>query len=134
MGGSGRDRTDDSQKLCRSGLDRIQFLRIRIGLGLKNFTVHSSLMSTDQDWSKFWPDQGWIGLQFFWKLADQDWIGLRNFLLFQCDYSEHIKNFSCDSILQICKCIFCHQCQKLSRDFFTIRTASTFVHIHRWVL
>jgi len=30
-------------KLCGSGLDRIQLLRIRIGLGLKNFTVRSSL-------------------------------------------------------------------------------------------
>ena len=41
--GSGLDRTDDFQKLCGSGLDRIQLLRIRIGLGLKNFTVSSSL-------------------------------------------------------------------------------------------
>jgi len=43
MGGSGLDRTDDFKKFCRPGLDRIQFLRIRIGLGLKNFTVRSSL-------------------------------------------------------------------------------------------
>jgi len=43
MGGSGLDRTVDFQKFCRSGLDRIQFLGIRIGLGLKNFTVCSSL-------------------------------------------------------------------------------------------
>jgi len=54
------------------------------------------------DWRQFWPDQDWIGLQFFWKLADQDWIGLRKFLMFLCDYSEHIKTFSCDPILQIC--------------------------------
>jgi len=43
MGGSGLDRTDDFQKFCGSGLDRIQLLQIRIGLGLKNFTVRSSL-------------------------------------------------------------------------------------------
>jgi len=43
MGGSGLDRTDDFQKLCGSRLDRIQLLQIRIGFGLKNFTVHSSL-------------------------------------------------------------------------------------------
>jgi len=30
-------------KICESGLDRIQFYRIRTGLGLKNFTVCSSL-------------------------------------------------------------------------------------------
>ena len=46
MRGSGLDRTDDFQIFCRSGLDRIQFFRIRIGLGLKIFTVHSSLLST----------------------------------------------------------------------------------------
>jgi len=43
MGGLGLDRTDVFQKFCGSGLDRIQFLRIRIGLGLKNLTVRSSL-------------------------------------------------------------------------------------------
>jgi len=36
------------------------------------------------------------------KLADQDWIGLRKFLLFWCDYSNCIKNFCCNVILQIC--------------------------------
>jgi len=35
MGGSGLDRTDDFQKFCGSGLDRIQFYRIRTGLRLK---------------------------------------------------------------------------------------------------
>jgi len=34
LGGSGLDRTDDFQKFCGSGLDRIQFHRIRTGLGL----------------------------------------------------------------------------------------------------
>jgi len=43
MGGSGLDQTDDFQKFCGSGLDRIQFYRIRTGPGLKNFTVRSSL-------------------------------------------------------------------------------------------
>jgi len=37
--------SDDFQKFCGLGLDRIQFYRIRIGLGLKNFTVRSSLLS-----------------------------------------------------------------------------------------
>jgi len=32
------------QKYCGSGLDRIQFHRIRTGFGLKNFTVRSSLI------------------------------------------------------------------------------------------
>ena len=50
----------------------------------------------------FWPDQDWIRLQFFSKLADQDWIGLRKFMLFWCDYSNNIKNFSCDPISQVC--------------------------------
>jgi len=45
-GESGLDRTDDFQKFCGSGLDRIQLLRIRIGLGLNNFTVRSSLMAS----------------------------------------------------------------------------------------
>jgi len=44
MGGSGLDRTDDFQKFCGSGLDRIQFHRIKTGLGMKNFTVRSSLL------------------------------------------------------------------------------------------
>ena len=43
MGGSGLDRTHDFQKFCGSGLDRIQFCRIRTGLGLKNYAVRSSL-------------------------------------------------------------------------------------------
>jgi len=38
-----------------------------------------------------------------WSVAemstDQDWIGLRKYFLYQCDYSEHFKNFSCDPIL-----------------------------------
>ena len=46
MDGSGLDQIDGFKKFCESGLDRIQLLRIRIGLGLKNFTVWSSLMST----------------------------------------------------------------------------------------
>jgi len=43
-GGSRLDQTDDFQKFCRSGLDRIQFYRNRTELGLKNFTVRSSLV------------------------------------------------------------------------------------------
>ena len=67
---------------------------------IAEMSTDQDLIGLDQDWSQFWPD--WIGLQFFWKLADEDWVGLRNILLFRCDYSEHIKNFSCDPILQIC--------------------------------
>jgi len=44
IGGWGLDRTDDFKKFCGSRLDRIQFYRIRTGLGLKNFTVRSSLV------------------------------------------------------------------------------------------
>jgi len=44
-------------------------------------TDHASI-GLDQDWSQFWPDQDWIGLQFFWNLADQDGIGLRKFSCF----------------------------------------------------
>jgi len=44
------DRTDDFLKFCRSGLDRIQFYRIKTGLGLKNFKVHSSLLAVSM-WS-----------------------------------------------------------------------------------
>jgi len=45
MGGSALDWTDDFQEICGSGLDRIQFCRIRTGLRLKNFTVRSSLVN-----------------------------------------------------------------------------------------
>jgi len=45
MDGLGLDRTDDFEKFCGSGLDRIQLYRIRTGLGLKNFTVRSSLLA-----------------------------------------------------------------------------------------
>jgi len=47
MGGSALDQTDDFQKFYRSGLDQVQFYQIRTGLGLKNFTVHSSLLLDD---------------------------------------------------------------------------------------
>jgi len=43
IGGSGLGRTDDFQKFCRFGSDSI--LRIKIGLGLKNLSVRSSLLS-----------------------------------------------------------------------------------------
>ena len=61
IGGSRLDRTDDFLKFCRSGPDRIQFLQIRIGLGLKNLPVRSSLQHTSKKqtpnfilWD-FWP-------------------------------------------------------------------------------
>jgi len=44
MGGSGLDRNDDSQKFCRTGLNRTDYskkLRIRTG---------SDSISADQDW------------------------------------------------------------------------------------
>jgi len=48
MDGSGLDRSDNLKKFCGSGLDRIQFLQIRIGLGLNNFIVRSSLIHGQQ--------------------------------------------------------------------------------------
>jgi len=44
-------------------------------------------MNTDQDWRRF--------------QLDQDWIGLWAFFLFECEFSEHNKNFSCHPISQI---------------------------------
>jgi len=44
IGRSGLDRTHDFQKFGGSGLDWIQFCRSRTGLGLKNFTIRSSLL------------------------------------------------------------------------------------------
>jgi len=44
MGGLVLDWTDNFQKFCKSGLDRIQFDLIRTGLGLKNITVRSSVL------------------------------------------------------------------------------------------
>jgi len=57
--------------------------------------------------------QDWIGSMILKNFADQDWIGFNFFENWQsrtgsdwenflCDYSEHIKTFSCDPILQIC--------------------------------
>ena len=45
MADQGLDRTEDFQRFCGSRLDRIQIDRIT-GLGLKNFTVRSSLLAT----------------------------------------------------------------------------------------
>jgi len=59
---------------------------------------------TGSDWSGLKPILAGSGLDrttIFWKLADQDWIGLRKFLLSWSVYSNHIKNFSCNVILQI---------------------------------
>jgi len=62
MSGSGLDRTDYFQKFHGSGLDRIQFYRIRIGLGLKNFTVRSSLVAKHVNmgggWTRLPPKSG----------------------------------------------------------------------------
>jgi len=55
----------------------------------------------DQDWSQFWPEQ--------------DWIGLIKFCCFCCDYSENIKNFSCDLNSQVCKMVV----------YFTIKRKNT---------
>jgi len=78
-----------------------KFYRMSFG---SEMSTDQDCIGLDQDWSQFWPDQGWIGLQFFWKLAVQDWIGLRNFCCFNVitDYSENIKIFSCDPISQVC--------------------------------
>ena len=80
VGESGLDRTDDFQKFCGSGLDWIQFHRIRAGLGLKNFTGRSfPLASRDEHGSglkQFWLDQYCVELQFFenWRIrTGSDW-------------------------------------------------------------
>jgi len=93
-------------------------------------------MSTDQDWIGLKPFLAGSGLDrtaIFMKILDQDWIGLRKFLMFLCDYSKHIKTFSCYPIrfyrFTKWQCIFCHQWQKLCWEYFAIRTVSTFVHI-----
>jgi len=46
IGGPGLDRIDEFQKFCGTGLDRNQLFRMRTGLGMKNFTVRSSLLGT----------------------------------------------------------------------------------------
>jgi len=60
MGGSGLDWTDDFQQFYGSGLDRIWFYQIRTGLGLKNFTVRSSLVWSRLNMIRF-PDHDPIG-------------------------------------------------------------------------
>ena len=60
---------------------------------------------TGSDWIRTEANFGQIRMDrpaIFSKLADQDWIGLRKFLLFQCDYSENLNNFSCDPNSQVC--------------------------------
>jgi len=92
-------------------------------------------MGLDQDWSQIWPDQDWIGLQLLCKLADLDWIGLRNFLLFWCNYSNHIKNVSCDVILQICMVMYIlPSMAKLCWDkYFAMHPPLSRLHIWRWL-
>ena len=54
-----------------------------------------------QRWARIRTGSDWIRTEAnFWP--DQDWIRLTKFFLYLCDYFEHIKNFSCDPILQIC--------------------------------
>jgi len=80
---TGLDRTDNFQKFCGSGLDRIQFHRIRTGLGLKNFTVLSSLPDSDHLClglpDAFYKDSGHCGLS---KEPDLSYVVFRN------EYSE----------------------------------------------
>ena len=53
---------------------------------------------TESDWirteAKFGASRTGSECNFFWKLVDPDWIGLRKFLLFRCDYSNRISNFT----------------------------------------
>jgi len=54
-----------------------------------------------QDWSQFWLDQDWIGLQFFSKLADQagsDW-----------------ENFCCFNVLKISKILVVIQFHRFAK-------------------
>jgi len=66
---TGLDQTNDFQKFCGSGLDRIQFYRIRTGLGLKNFAhlwsiaVKNIVSLATDDFQKFC-GQDWIGFNF----------------------------------------------------------------------
>jgi len=92
--GSELDRTGDFQQFCRSGLDRIQFCQIRTGLGLKNFTVCSSLFPAREYENESGLDRTGSGLKtilagsgldrtaIFFKNGGQDWIGLRKFCCF----------------------------------------------------
>ena len=125
VGGSGLDRTDDFLKFCRSGLDRIQFLRTRIGLGLKNFTVCSSLtcvytaeMNTDQDWIRNEANLGRIrtgsdcNIFEIWRIrTGSDW-----------------ENFSCFNVIILN--IWTYQKFQLSLDFTDLLNGSVYPGIN----
>jgi len=61
-------------------------------------------MSTDQDLTRteaILAGSGLDRIAIFWKLVEQDWIRFRKFLFFLFHFFNHIKNFSCNPILQI---------------------------------
>ena len=72
--GSGLGRTHDFQKFWGPGLDRIKFLRIRIGLGQKILTVRSSLgCSRLLDFSVNGRDAEAVeAVFFFWFIVSYD--------------------------------------------------------------
>jgi len=90
--------------------------------GVDSSDEHGS--GLDQDWSQFWPDQDWIGLQFFPKLADQDWIGLGIFFCFYVIILKISKILVVIRLHRFAKwsCIFCHHMQIPCWDYFAIRT------------
>jgi len=81
IGGSGLDQTDDFQKFCGSGLDRIQFYRIRIGLTVKNLSV-SYLWCIEAGVSEWTPagvlmnmeNRSGAGVDFFKEKPEPEWI------------------------------------------------------------
>ena len=79
---------------CNTGLDRIQFYRMRTGLGLKNFTVRSSLLrdaTSVANWHIFVPNflflaffgDGWQ--KYFWyAIFVKFGIFSNNLFLYMC--------------------------------------------------
>jgi len=59
-------------KICGSGLDRIQFYRIRTGLGLKNFTVYSSLVAISSYTMAAW-QHGSKHAEVWWQCPLSPW-------------------------------------------------------------
>jgi len=70
IGESRPDQTGDFPKFCGSGVDWIQFHRIRTGLGQKNFTVRSSLAQTRGGTGSRGPESTQAGFWIF--LSDPD--------------------------------------------------------------
>ena len=85
----------------------------------------------DQNWSQFWPGQDWIGLQFFHYWRIRTGSDRENFCCFNVVILKISKNLVMIRFHRFAKwkCIFYHQMQKPSWDYFTIRIVSSIVHI-----